>query len=39
MPRKRTKKSEKSNKKIQKWKNQGSKSGASTNPERRLPQK
>ena len=40
MPQKRSKNStEIKNKKITKWKNRGGKSGASTNPERRLPQK
>lgn len=40
MPQKRSKNStEYKNKKIDKWKNRGGKSGASTNPERRLPKK
>lgn len=39
MPRKRSKNNtEAKNKKIQKWKSKG-KSGASTNPDRRLPEK
>lgn len=40
MPTKRSKtNTEQKNKKIQKWKNKNSKSGASTNPDRRLPKK